>query len=153
TTAEQLVYPLRYLTTKQEYAAMDTATNKKEAVDKFWLNACGSQERARLVIRDFYNRVGAANKLFSTEREGWKTDRGMIYLIFGPPSNVYKTANEETWMYGSDIGSGNITFIFDRSGTDIFSQEDFMLERNESMNVIWIQAVDSWRQGHVYNMR
>ncbi|MBI3512085.1 MAG: GWxTD domain-containing protein [Bacteroidetes bacterium] len=153
TVAKELLYPLRYLTMRDEYMKMDTAVNTKKAVDEFWLNCTGSEERAREVIRNFYNRVGAANDLFTVEREGWKSDRGMIYLIFGPPGNVYRTSGTETWLYGNETGMGNLTFVFDHSTTNTFSNCDFELERNEVFKSAWISAVDSWRQGHVFNMK
>jgi GWxTD domain-containing protein len=152
TVARQLVYPLRYLTMHDEYVAMDTAKNSKKAVDNFWLNNSGSEERARTVIRDFYNRVEITNELFSTQAEGWKSDRGMIYIIFGPPENVYKTASSETWIYGNSVGPGGLTFVFDHR-VNAYSDNDFVLERNEDYKVNWITAVDSWRQGHVYTLR
>jgi GWxTD domain-containing protein len=151
TVAKQLLYPLRYLVTKTEYNEMDTAVNTKKAVDKFWLSCTGNEERAREVIRSFYNRVGATNTLFSTEKEGWKTDRGMIYLIFGPPDNVFRNVNYETWMYSPDMGAGNVVFTFRHSGNALTDQE-FILERNTEYKINWIQAVDYWRQGHVYSL-
>jgi GWxTD domain-containing protein len=150
--ARQLVYPLRYLTMREEYTAMDTAKNVKKAVDDFWLNNTGSQERAREVIRNFYNRVEAANRLFGTEREGWKTDRGMIYLIFGPPENVYRNVRSETWIYGSAGNSNGLSFVFEHN-TNAFTDQEFILSRNVDFRLNWITAVDSWRQGHVYTLR
>jgi GWxTD domain-containing protein len=152
TLARQMVYPLRYLTMHDEYVAMDTATNIKKAVDKFWLNNTGSEERARIVIRDFYNRVEITNDLFSTQIEGWKTDRGMIYLAFGPPQNVYRSPYSETWIYGNTVGPGSLTLVFDHKD-DAFTDQEFVLARNEDYKVNWITAVDSWRQGHVYTLR
>lgn len=151
TEVRQLLYPLRYLTNKNEYYEMDTAANVKRAVDKFWLNCSGSQERAREVIRQFYNRVAAANTLFSTEKEGWKTDRGMIYLIFGLPNNVYRNSETETWSYSPDVGGGGVYFVFSRNIYG-FTDNEFVLNRNTDFKVNWIQAVDSWRQGHVYSL-
>jgi GWxTD domain-containing protein len=150
--ARQLIYPLRYLTTREEYTRMDTAMNVKKAVDRFWLNNTGSEERAREVIRNFYNRVEAANKLFGTEMEGWKTDRGMIYLIFGPPENVYRNVSSESWIYGSGGNTNGLTFIFDHK-SNAFTDEEFVLARNLDYRINWITAVDSWRQGHVYTLR
>ncbi|MEO5645022.1 MAG: GWxTD domain-containing protein [Bacteroidia bacterium] len=150
--ARQLVYPLRYLTMRDEYIAMDTARNVKKAVDDFWLNSTGSQERAREVIRNFYNRVEATNTLFGTEIEGWKTDRGMIYLIFGPPENVYRSINSETWIYGNGGNTNGLSFVFDHK-KDAFTDEEFILVRNVDYRINWITAVDSWRQGHVYTLR
>ena len=145
----QLLYPLRYLTMREEYYAMDTAKNTKKAVDQFWLDCSGSQERAREVIRYFYNRVEAANKLFATEKEGWKTDRGMIYLIFGPPANVYRNVDSESWIYGSGVGAGGLTFNFTHK-ENAFTDQEFVLEHNPEYKVNWMTAVDSWRQGHIY---
>jgi GWxTD domain-containing protein len=152
TVAKQMIYPLRYLTMRDEYIAMDTAANTKKAVDKFWLNNTGSEERARTVIRDFYNRVEICNDLFSTQIEGWKTDRGMIYLAFGPPQNVYRNAFSETWIYGNTVGPGSLTMVFDHR-ENAFTDQEFILARNEDYKVNWITAVDSWRQGHVYTLR
>lgn len=148
TEQKQLLYPLRYLTMRQEYFEMDTAVNTKKAVDKFWLNAAGSQERARELIRNFYNRVATVNTLFSSEKEGWKTDRGMLYLLLGPPQNVYRNSYGETWIYNSDQVNG-LTFVFDYI-PHAFSDEEYVLQRNVNYKINWIQAVDAWRQGHVY---
>ncbi|HET6992291.1 MAG TPA: GWxTD domain-containing protein, partial [Bacteroidia bacterium] len=150
--AKQLLYPLRYLTMREEYIAMDTAVNTKKAVDAFWINNTGSQEHAREVIRNFYNRVEAANTLFATQIEGWKTDRGMIYLVFGPPENVYRTVDSETWIYGVSASSTGLTFVFDHRNNS-FTDQEFVLERNTEFKVNWISAVDSWRQGHIYTLR
>jgi GWxTD domain-containing protein len=152
TMARQLLYPLRYLTMKQEYIAMDTASNVKRAVDQFWLKNSGSQERARELIRNFYNRVGAANLLFSTEKEGWKTDRGMIFLIFGPPTNVYRNSSAETWVYSNDLGGGGLTFVFDHIDLAVPTDGEFVLQRSLNFKAPWMQGVDAWRQGHVYTL-
>lgn len=150
--ARQLVYPLRYLTAYDEYQKMDTAINVKKAVDAFWLNNTGSEERAREIIRNFYNRVEATNVLFGTEKEGWKTDRGMIYLIFGPPENVYRNASSETWIYGNGGNTNGLSFVFEHKNNG-FTDQEFALSRNPDYRVNWITAVDSWRQGHVYTLR
>jgi GWxTD domain-containing protein len=147
--AKQLLYPLRYLVTRNEYLQMDTAVNTKKAVDQFWLKCAGSTDRAREVIRNYYNRVAATNLLFTSEKEGWKTDRGMIYLIFGPPNNVYRNATGETWLYSPDFGGGNVVFNFTHSKNG-FTDQEYILERNLEFKPNWIQAVDFWRQGQVY---
>jgi GWxTD domain-containing protein len=152
TLARQLLYPLRYLTTKTEYMSMDTASNVKVAVDNFWLKNSGSQERARELIRNYYNRVGAANLLFGTEKEGWKTDCGMVYLIFGPPGNVYRNSATETWIYSNDIGGGGISFVFDYK-PNAPTDREYILQRSMNHKSTWIQAVDAWRQGHAFTLR
>jgi GWxTD domain-containing protein len=40
------------------------------------------------VFDEYYRRVAFANAKFSHYVDGWKTDRGMVYIILGPPNNV-----------------------------------------------------------------
>jgi len=37
---------------------------------------------------EYFKRVDYANEHFSTFQRGWKTDRGRIYIIYGPPDEV-----------------------------------------------------------------
>ncbi|CUS97606.1 GWxTD domain-containing protein [Candidatus Kryptonium thompsonii] len=39
-------------------------------------------------MEEYYSRVKYANEHFGHYLEGWKTDMGMVYIIFGPPSSV-----------------------------------------------------------------
>jgi GWxTD domain-containing protein len=40
------------------------------------------------IMYEYYRRVEYANKTFKGFGEGWHSDMGMIYITFGPPSNV-----------------------------------------------------------------
>ena len=33
------------------------------------------------------------------EVEGWRTDRGLVHIIFGTPNSIYKNDDTETWIY------------------------------------------------------
>jgi hypothetical protein len=39
-------------------------------------------------MEEYYRRVAFANRSFTTFRDGWKTDRGMVYIILGPPDEI-----------------------------------------------------------------
>jgi GWxTD domain-containing protein len=39
-------------------------------------------------MEEYYAKVEYANKHFKHYQEGWRTDMGMVYIIFGPPNNV-----------------------------------------------------------------
>jgi hypothetical protein len=39
-------------------------------------------------MEEYYIRVQFANKNFAHYIEGWRTDMGMVYIIFGSPNNV-----------------------------------------------------------------
>jgi GWxTD domain-containing protein len=147
--AEDLITPLRYITTKQEYDELNKSINKKAAIEAFWTASAGSQERSREIIRKYYNRVQDANIFFSSYQEGWKTDRGMVYLIYGAPNVVYRTANAETWIYGEENNVNSLSYSFSKV-INPFTTNDFRLERSVVYKQAWYTAVDIWRQGRTY---
>ncbi len=101
----ELLQPIRMLTSQKEFNELNILSDKKEAIDKFWLNTSGNADRARELIRVFYSRVFLANTYFTSYTEGWKTDRGIIYIIFGLPTTIYKAPNLEQWIYGTPESS------------------------------------------------
>ncbi len=147
--APDLIPPLRYLTTKEEFNLLLMEKNPKDAVDNFWLNKINSNERARNLIRNYYSRVQLANDLFTSHVEGWKTDRGLISIIFGSPSYVRKNKHYETWIYGNDQNSNTIKFTFEKIKNP-FSSNDYVLKRSYAYKTPWYIAVENWRSGKVY---
>lgn len=148
-SAENMVGPMRYISTKKEYLALTESENKKIAVDKFWLEIAGSSDRAKTLIREYYSRVENANNYFTSYLEGWKTDRGIIYIIFGSPNVVYKNKNYENWIYGEENNMMSISFVFHKVNNPI-SNNDFTLSRSPVFKNTWFRAVDSWRNGRIY---
>jgi len=145
TETDQLIPPLRYLTTTKEFNALLAAENRKQAVDNFWLETGGNEERALELIKKYYGRVEYANRFFTSYKEGWKTDRGMIYIVFGEPQTVYRRGNIETWTYGEQGNRISLTFDFIRA-INPFSNEDFELQRQPDFKSPWYVAVDFWRR-------
>ncbi len=145
TTSDRLMPPLRYITTTKEYKNMVNAENRKQAVDGFWLDIAGYEERALELIKRYYSRVEFANWYFTSFKEGWKTDRGMIYIVFGPPQTVYRRDDIETWIYGERGSRMSLTFDFIRA-VNPFTNEDFILQRQSDFKNPWYVAVDYWRR-------
>jgi GWxTD domain-containing protein len=147
--SKQLLRPMRYLTSLKEYKRIEKSKNKKMEIDKFWLSAAGNTTRARELIRIYYNRVLFSNLYYTCYTEGWRTDRGMIYIIFGPPEAVYRTDLEERWVYGEGKSFRPVTFSFMKVENK-FSDNIFILKRNPSFKSIWYKAIDTWRKGQVF---
>jgi GWxTD domain-containing protein len=147
--AEQMILSTRYIMAKKEFDNCMLASDKKGAIDKFWLDIAGSNERAKELIKKYYGRVQESNKLFSSFQEGWKTDRGMIYIVFGAPNKVTKRKNGEVWTYGEIGNPSSIVFSFVKV-INPFTDNDYYLERSEAFKAPWYEAVDMWRQGRVY---
>jgi GWxTD domain-containing protein len=147
--AEQMILATRFIMAKQEFENCMNSIDKKASIDKFWTSIGGSKERAIELLKKYYGRIQEANKLFSSYQEGWKTDRGMIYVVFGAPNSVTKLVNGEVWTYGELDNQKSTIFAFSKV-VNPFTDNDFSLERSESLKLPWYQAVDAWRQGRIY---
>lgn len=148
TTATEVVKPLRYLTAKDEYEKLEKAENVKKAVDDFWLRASGTATHARDVLKNYYTGVSFANRFFTTTREGWKTDRGMVYTIFGQPFSVYRSGNTETWLYGNGNSFYTPTFVFVKQ-PDGLAGYDYFLRRSDVFKPFWYDVLENWRNGRL----
>lgn len=148
---QSLLEPLFYVATLTEYNALKRAENVKLAVDDFWLARATSMERSRELIRIYYNRVVYSNLYFTSNREGWKTDRGMIFILFGPPDRIRSGGSEERWYYISNRQGKIIEFVFDRV-PGLYSNHELVWRKDgQSMGYV-SSAVSSWRSGKVYSL-
>jgi GWxTD domain-containing protein len=161
-TPEVMIEPLAYLALPDELDSMRYALKKKMALDNFWIKLGGNIERARELIRIYYTRVLYSNYYFTSFTEGWRTERGMIYIIYGPPDKVYKTIDGENWGYKKPVVKSTwggrysvkedyIFFNF-KIGDNLFSDNDYYLARNETLVTFWDKAIASWRKGIVFRL-
>lgn len=147
--SEEMINCTRYIMSREEFDQCKTADDKKAAIDKFWINLGGSNERAKELLKRYYGRVKEANKYYTNYTQGWKTDRGMIFIVFGQPTNIYKRKSGEIWVYGQETNPNALHLVFNKTENP-FSDNDFILERSQFFKEPWYTAVDYWRQGHVY---
>lgn len=151
TEPNMMIPPLEYLCTTAEFNAIKADTMPKLAVDNFWLTLGGNTEMARELIRVYYNRMYYANLFFTSYKPGWKTDRGMIYLVFGPPSIITKTATSEIWEYRVKQDASNLSITFNKVPSP-YSENHFVMQRSDSYTRYWRVAVDMWRKGKAFSL-
>jgi GWxTD domain-containing protein len=147
--SEEMINCTRYLMNKEEFDNCHNSADQKACIDNFWLTIGGSNERARELLKRYYGRVKEANKYYSSYCQGWKTDRGMIFLVFGVPTNIYRNSKSETWVYGVESNPNSVRYTFNKTRNP-FSDNDYILERSQFFKDHWYQAEDVWRNGHVY---
>ena len=104
TKVSDMLEPMKLICTDKEFAKVDSSANQKKSIDAFWLGLSRNEKNAKEQIRVFYSRVALANMFFSSRVEGWQTDRGMIYVMLGPPTVVNITPTSEEWVYGENNG-------------------------------------------------
>jgi GWxTD domain-containing protein len=162
TTPERMIEPLVYLASQDEMTELKSAAKPKAALDDFWIKCGGNVDRARELIRIFYTRLLYSNYYFTSYKEGWRSERGMIYIIYGPPDKVYKTSDGESWGYKKPViksrwgGRYTITdsylFFNFKKRENVYSDNDFYLSRSETLITFWDKAIASWRKGIVFRL-
>jgi GWxTD domain-containing protein len=149
TKLDDMVESLRYISSRREYEKIVDSRYPKKELDAFWLDCGGSKERTRTLIGIYYSRVEEANYYFSSIVAGWRTDRGLVHVIFGNPNRIRSTADYETWIYGEENNLSSVVFNFRRINTPI-SRNHYILERNPLYRTDWDRAVTSWRNGRIF---
>lgn len=141
---EQMVFPLRYLCSNTEFEKITRSKNPEWAINDFWYEAGGIDERATELQKEYFNRIIEANRYFTSYKEGWKTDRGMIYAVFGKPTIVYRRTGLETWIYSRQGDRVSLNFDFYQVENP-FTNTDYKLKRLPEYKTPWFLAVDYWR--------
>jgi GWxTD domain-containing protein len=96
--------------------------DKQKRFEKYWksLDPSPSTERNE-AYDEYYSRIEYANKNFKSYTEGWLTDMGMVYIVFGPPnytdqSNSYNGRtvyikwtylNNREYIFADETGLGD----------------------------------------------
>lgn len=142
-SSSQKVFGLRYLLPYKEFSLM-LKDDTEHSINEFWFFDERSKERSQDMMKTYYARMQRANRLFTTYKEGWKTDRGMIFMIYGPPDQVYYDFGKETWEYGPDAAYNDLKFVFQKTATVLYSNE-MVLDRSADYKYSWYTLLDHWR--------
>ena len=110
--------PVRYIAKPEEikdYKRLDNDRDRAAFVAKFWRNRDPSPGTLTNEYRQlFWQRVKEANEKFlDSAAPGWKTDRGKIYILHGPPEEVREDPNLRTDA-GDAAASGLIRWTYSR---------------------------------------
>ena len=151
-TLDEVIGPLVYIARKSELDTLRgaaTSDEKHRRFDSFWLSLGGSHQASANLIKQYYTRVEEANLYFSSFKEGWQTDRGMVYVILGPPLSVQSGLNAEVWRYSSSEQDILNTYTFQRVPLSVegWPFDHFVLDRQAYYDQPWSYAVDRWRRG------
>lgn len=86
------IAPLVYITISSEMDSLKQGTfeEKRKKLTGFWLaKGHGDTAVASAMRKEFYKRVDSTNERFETAlTRGWQTDRGRIYILYGPPDQI-----------------------------------------------------------------
>lgn len=151
---DEVIEALSYIAREREIEEIRegaTLEERRRRFDAFWGDLVGNKQRAADLIRRYYSRVEEANLFFTTYKEGWKTDRGMVYVVKGAPLFVEQYFEAEVWHY-SYAQDPRQTYVFERvrpyrrEGVQF---DNYILMRRPYYERPWREAVERWRNGRV----
>jgi len=92
------------------FLRLDTNEEREQFIEQFWLRRSSNPD---LPDNDFkeehYRRIAYANEHYASGIPGWKTDRGRIYIIWGPADEVDSHPTGGTYDRPFDEGGGSTT--------------------------------------------
>jgi len=123
-----------YIISDEERTAwkrLQTDEEREQFIEQFWLRRDPTPDTAENEYKEeHYRRIAYANERFASGIPGWKSDRGRIYIAFGPPDEREEHPTGGTYNRPIEEGGGTTTvFPFEKwryrylegvgNGTDI----------------------------------
>jgi GWxTD domain-containing protein len=103
------VKQLAYVANQTEIDDINAATNladRQYRFEQFWKKQDPTPATVKNeAFEEYYTRIATANRLYRSYTEGWLTDMGRVYIIYGDPQNKRKQQSStgvtiyEEWQY------------------------------------------------------
>lgn len=110
---------VRYIITPEEEQAFKLLSTDEERdafIESFWLRRDPTPDTQENEFREeHYRRIQYANEHFPAGIPGWRTDRGRMYIVWGPPDEIESHPSGGTYQRDMSEGGGQTsTFPFER---------------------------------------
>ena len=106
---------VKYIITDEErsvFGKLQTDAEKDAFIEQFWRRRDPDPRTSINEYKEeFYRRIQYANEHFTSGLAGWKTDRGMVYIKYGPPDDIDDHPAGSTYVRPSWEGGG-ITSVY-----------------------------------------
>lgn len=108
TDLEEAIRQVKYLATTAENRELRQASplEREHLFKEFWLRrdpSTGTEQNE--LMDEYYLRIEIANEKFATNRAGWESDRGRVFILYGEPTDIerhpFDAASRpfEIWYY------------------------------------------------------
>ncbi len=99
---------VRWIISPEELSAFKQLSNDEERdqfIEQFWLRRDPTPDTPENEFKEeHYRRIAYANEHFPAGKPGWMTDRGRMYIVFGPPDEI--EAHPSGGQYNRPIEEG-----------------------------------------------
>jgi len=128
---------------KKAFKQLKTDEERQQFVEQFWLRRDPTPDTEENEFKEeHYRRIAYANDHFASGIPGWKTDRGMIYIKYGPADEVDSHPSGGSYERPMEEGGGE---------TSTYPFEDWRYRYIEGVgtNVV-IEFVDTTMSGEYH---
>ena len=110
---------VRWIITDEEKSAFLQLSNDEERdqfIEAFWQRRDPTPDTEENEFKEeHYRRIAYANEHFAAGIPGWRTDRGRMYIVFGPPDEIESHPSGGTYERPMEEGGGETsTFPFEQ---------------------------------------
>jgi GWxTD domain-containing protein len=101
---------------KEAFFELNTDEEREQFIEQFWLRRDPTPDTVENEFKEeHYRRIAYANERFASGKPGWRTDRGRIYIAWGPPDEIESHPSGGTYFREWEEGGGQTsTFPFER---------------------------------------
>jgi GWxTD domain-containing protein len=106
---EDVIY---IISPEERHSFLHLATNeeREQFIEAFWQRRNPDPDSPENTFKEeHYRRIAYANEHYASGIPGWKTDRGKIYIMWGPPDEIDSHPTGGTWDRPADQGGGETT--------------------------------------------
>jgi len=128
---------------RKAFKQLQTDEEREQFIEQFWLRRDPTPDTEENEFREeHYRRIAYANEHFASGIPGWKTDRGRIYIEYGPPDEIDSHPSGGTYDRPYEEGGGT---------TSTYPFEDWRYRYIEGIgNNINIEFVDTTMSGEYH---
>lgn len=128
---------------KQAFKRLKTDEERQEFVEAFWRRRDPTPDTEENEFKEeHYRRIAYANDHYASGIPGWKTDRGMIYIKYGPPDEIDSHPSGGSYERPYEEGGGE---------TSTYPFEDWRYRYIEGIGTnIVIEFVDTTMSGEYH---
>lgn len=116
---------------KKIFKHLPDKESRESFIKEFWANRDLEPDTEENEFKkEFFRRVEYASKYFREGKPGWKTDRGRIYIIFGPPDKIERqpslmSPNEKALLLWIYYGYNFAIKFVDRRGNGVYTFDPY----------------------------
>src|SRR5579883_1078362 len=101
---------------KKAFSRLSTDDERQQFIEQFWLRRDPTPDTEENEYKEeHYRRIAYANEHYASGIPGWKTDRGRIYIVYGPPDEIESHPSGGTYERPYEEGGGTTsTYPFEQ---------------------------------------